>query len=321
MSKIPGTKFHYYKYRLLSAVTFGKLREKYNAKRKALKAALHAQACPIQGEAESENLLHFPPGHYYSTIPSKEDVDNYLSKSSPLPKELPGIDLSMDVQKQFLDQIKMLKKEYVWTANKQDGHFYYSENNMFGEGCASVLYSMIRIFNPKRIIEIGSGHSTSMMVDTNRLFQDNSIKITCIEPYPCRLHEVFGKDMDKYIKLHEKKLQEVDIALFDELVEGDICFIDSSHVTKLESDVNKNLFEILPRLKKGVIIHFHDILYPFEYPRKWIEENWGWNEAYILRAFLQFNKDFEIIFWGNCVQHLLGPKLPLGGSIWLRKCV
>ncbi len=64
--------------------------------------------------------------------------------------------------------------------------------------------------------------------------------------------------------------------------------------------LNYFLFEILPRLKKGVYIHFHDNFYPFEYPYEWIKkEGWIWNELYMLRAFLMNN--------------------PFGGSLWIEK--
>ncbi|MCZ8539210.1 hypothetical protein [Psychrobacillus psychrodurans] len=82
-------------------------------------------------------------------------------------------------------------------------------------------------------------------------------------------------------------------------MEGDILFIDSYHVSKIGSDVNYIIFEILPKLKPGVRIHFHDIFYPFEYPEKWIFEGRFWNRAYLLRAFLQYNQDFIIDLWNN----------------------
>ncbi len=80
---------------------------------------------------------------------------------------------------------------------------------------------------------------------------------------------------------------------------GDVLFIDSSHVSKMGSDVNHILFNVLPLLKSGVFIHFHDMFYPFIYPKSWTEQGRFWNETFLLRAFLQNNKDFTIQFWGN----------------------
>ncbi|SQB99143.1 Uncharacterised protein [Helicobacter fennelliae] len=130
------------------------------------------------------------------------------------------------------------------------------------------------------------------------------------------------------IDLYEKRLQEIDLGLFENLESNDIVFVDSTHVSKINSDVNKIFFEILPRLKSGVHIHFHDIFYPFSYPAEWLKEKRSWNEAYMLRAFLEFNTAFEIVFFNTCL-HFLYPKemqkaLPLslkntGGSIWIKR--
>ena len=76
-------------------------------------------------------------------------------------------------------------------------------------------------------------------------------------------------------------------------------FIDSSHVLKIGSDVQYELLEIIPRLKLGVIIHFHDIFLPSEYPREWVmKQHIFWNEQYLLQAFLAFNSSFEV-FWSS----------------------
>ena len=125
------------------------------------------------------------------------------------------------------------------------------------------------------------------------------------------------------------KLEEVPLAQFSQLKQNDILFIDSSHVSKMGSDVNYLIHQILPRLNKGVFIHIHDIPYPFQYPKKWIEEGRGWNEVYILRAFLQFNDAFAIRLFGSYLEKMHRPFLEKsipkivsrGASIWLEKCV
>lgn len=115
---------------------------------------------------------------------------------------------------------------------------------------------------------------------------------------------------------------------FDILKENDILFVDSTHVSKVGSDVNYLLFEILPRLNKGVYIHFHDIFYPFEYPKEWIYDGKAWNEDYILRAFLQYNDSFKIFFFNTFLESFFREKFTLemplclkntGGSLWIKK--
>jgi hypothetical protein len=119
----------------------------------------------------------------------------------------------------------------------------------------------------------------------------------------------------------------VDTSHFQQLEAGDILFIDSTHVTKAGSDVNQIMFDILPVLRPGVLIHFHDICYPFEYPKEWILTGRYWNEAYLLRAFLQYNSSFEIVFFNSYMGQLHSDQFsaaPLflwnpGTSIWIRK--
>ena len=92
--------------------------------------------------------------------------------------------------------------------------------------------------------------------------------------------------------------------LFRELHAGDVLFVDSTHVAKVGSDVNHIFFEILPILQPGVVVHFHDIMYPFEYEPKWIYTGVAWNEAYMLRAFLMFNPTFKILLFNSFLAHL-----------------
>lgn len=199
---------------------------------------------------------------------------------------------------------------------------YYS----YGEGI--ILFCMIRHIQPKRIIEVGSGFSSAVILDTNELFFNYAISCTFIEPHPERLVSLIKKGDKNRIKIIQKKLQDVDINIFSDLSAGDILFIDSTHVSKVGSDVNCIFFKILPYINSGVYVHFHDIYYPLEYPKEWIYEGRAWNEAYLLRAFLQYNDSFKIQFFNSFLAHLYRDKLiqdmPLfmknpGSSIWIKK--
>ena len=128
-----------------------------------------------------------------------------------------------------------------------------------------------------------------------------------------------------------QKVEDVDLAFFDHLEAGDILFIDSSHVSKVGSDVNFLFFEVIPRLKRGVMVHIHDIFLPDEYPKVWvIDQGRNWNEQYLLQAFLQFNSDWEVVWaahfmatrYSEDVQQTFPrfPELGCGcGSFWLRR--
>jgi hypothetical protein len=89
-------------------------------------------------------------------------------------------------------------------------------------------------------------------------------------------------------------------------------------------------FEVIPRLKKGVMVHIHDIFLPDEYPKVWaIDQGRNWNEQYLLQAFLQFNSDWEVMWSAHFmatrrtarVQEVFPrfPELGGGGSFWLRR--
>jgi hypothetical protein len=133
---------------------------------------------------------------------------------------------------------------------------------------------------------------------------------------------------EKRMELIPRLVQDVDRGIFQELQANDILFIDSSHVSKAGSDVHLLVFDVLPRLASGVYVHIHDIFYPFEYPKNWIYDGRSWNEAYLIRAFLQHNSDFEIYCFGSYLdryaQKDLAELLPTclkapGQSLWIRR--
>ena len=156
----------------------------------------------------------------------------------------------------------------------------------------------------------------------------NSINCMFIEPYPERLESLLKENDREKVVIYKKRLQDIPVGVFRELNENDILFIDSTHVAKFNSDVNFVFHEILPVLNSGVHIHFHDVFYPFEYPQEWLLEGRAWNEQYILRAFLEYNREFKIVMFNTYLENMYEAKIrsrfPLlyrntGGSIWLKK--
>ncbi len=134
---------------------------------------------------------------------------------------------------------------------------------------------------------------------------------------------------DKHFQIQTSQIQDIDSDFFKSLNQNDILFIDSTHVSKTGSDVNYVIFNILPILKKGVLIHFHDIFYPFEYPKQWVYEGRNWNENYLLRAFLMNNNDYKILLFSDYLHKIhkeAFKHMPLcynntGGSIWIQKLI
>lgn len=269
------------------------------------------------------------PGHFYSPIPDLEEIrkDELRIFASP-PRNIPGIDLHEPDQLDLLEVFASFCADLPFTPGKTEGLRYYYENPAYSYSDAILLHCMIRQAKPRRIVEVGSGFSSCVMLDTNELFFDNTIETTFIEPYPELLMSLVKEEDKARLKVIPSRLQDVALEVFDSLAENDILFIDSTHVSKIGSDVNRIFFDLLPRIRKGVLVHFHDIFYPFEYPKGWIYKGRAWNEAYMLRAFLQYNAAFRVILMNTFMQHFheefFRAKLPLclknaGGSIWLRK--
>jgi hypothetical protein len=280
------------------------------------------------------------PGHFYSPIPSLAEVDQHAANLFDLEKtSLPGIELQIDRQAQLLDILGGFINGIPFQENRSEGFRYHFRNEYFSWADGVTLFCMLRYLRPKRVIEVGSGHSSALMLDTNDRFLGRNVDFTFIEPNPERLESLIWATDRSKTTIFRQAVQETPMSVFEALQSGDILFVDSSHVSKTGSDVNFLLFEVLPTLAQGVHVHFHDVFHPFEYPKAWVKEGVAWNEAYLLRAFLQYNQSFSIEFFVSFVMRHLRSRvaeiMPLalksesaeislyndapGGSLWLVK--
>ena len=244
--------------------------------------------------------FHVTPCHYYEPVPVVKDLDPGTWKRR---SELPGIRMNEEGQLAFLETVCAPRKaEYdqIGLHGPTAECAYFVHNGHFGEADGDVLHSVIRHFKPRRIVEVGSGWSTLLSeysLAKNRSESGVASELTAIEPYPRPF--LLERSSAGAITLIRKKIQEVNLDLFATLEENDILFIDSSHVVSIGSDVNREFLEILPRLKKGVLVHVHDIFLPDEYPESWVKKlRIFWNEAYLLQAFLAHNSAFEVVWAG-----------------------
>jgi hypothetical protein len=270
------------------------------------------------------------PGHFYSPIcdPSELRSDRDRIWPEPPVQECPGIDFNLPQQLSLLSEFsKYIPDIRFPTAPPDSPSQYFYGNDQFPCLDAEVLFCMLRHLRPKNVIEIGSGFSTLVAAEVNRRFFGSKMNLTCVEPFP---RQFLIDGVDGVAELVKAKVQQVEPSLFETLATNDVLFIDSSHVSKTGSDVNHILFEILPSLKQGVYIHFHDIFLPDDYPQKWaIEDGRNWNEQYLIHAFLQYNQHFEI-GWSSYfmatrhpadTSHVFHrfPSLGAGGSLWIRR--
>jgi hypothetical protein len=256
------------------------------------------------------------PGHFYSPLTSREDVRRSLSWQEA--GDAPGVALREAAQ------LALAASVQANLGVPLPGPRYLEENGMFGPADAAVYREMLGYLRPSRIIETGSGFSTAVAldeVDANPSLA--GLEMTCIEPYPARLHSLLRPG--DAVEILQEPVQDVSLEEFAKLGRGDIVFIDSTHVAKAGSDVCWLLLHVLPRLAPGVAVHVHDIFWPFAYPPQWLGERRDWNEAYFLHAFLSGNAEWEILLFNSwlwqshpeMVPSRLANEQP--GSIWLRK--
>jgi predicted O-methyltransferase YrrM len=207
-------------------------------------------------------------------------------------QELAGIDLNGGGQLQLLISLLEYRGELESIPGDQPEAFTGPcyNNSMFASPDAEIYYSLIRHFNPKRVVEVGSGYSTLFArcaLDAN----GNDSELICIEPFPREwLCKVPG------VKLVQRRVEELPLEFFGELGENDILFIDSSHVVRVGGDVCFAYLEVIPSLRPGVLIHAHDIFLPYSYPRHWLTDHRRyWTEQYLLQALLQGNSRLQVL--------------------------
>lgn len=243
--------------------------------------------------------VHVVPNHFYSPIPDTRALGERAplwSRESPLE----GVDLNEPGQLEMLDRFGDFQSEYDFPLERTgDPAEYFIRNGGFGFVSATVLHGMIRHFKPRRIIEVGSGSSTLVSARALRMNRNEGSDgaLTAIEPYPA---PVLERGFDGLTRLVREKVEDVGVERFDELDDGDILFIDSSHVIRTGGDVNHLYLDVLPRLRRGVVVHIHDIFFPMDYPRDWVIENRRfWTEQYGLQMFLAFNSAFRVLWCGS----------------------
>jgi len=287
-------------------------------------ACLHRDDFDTWFRLWEENGFHVTPVHFYQPIP---DLRTLSQRDWERPFELVGIDLNERSQVDLLSNVfPQFHGEYrQFPAKSSDQRPTFSRCNGHFEGLDSAIaYCMVRHFRPRRIIEVGSGFSTLLLAAAAQT--NGGATLVSIDPYPKEflLHGIPG-----LTSLMQKKVEEIDLAYFDQLETGDFFFIDTSHVVRTGGDVNYLFLEILPRLKPGVIVHVHDIFFPIDYPRKYvIDRRRFWTEQYLLQAFLIFNSQFEVLVsseylmfhHADTVRAVFPDSSPWqAGSFWMRR--
>ncbi len=271
-----------------------------------------------------ERGVHVTPVHFYEPIPELRTLDDKLWSE---PQRLCGIEMNPARQSHFLrDVFPAFRKEYeqIPIDNPEQNDSFYLANGRF-EGLDPLLaYCMVRHFRPSQIVEVGSGYSTLILAQAARV--NGETELHSIEPFPV---DFLTAGVPGLTSLLVSKVEEVDPSFFSRLTAGDFLFIDTSHVVRIGGDVNYLFLEVLPRLNPGVIVHVHDIFFPYEYPQDWVmERRRFWTEQYLLQAFLVFNSEFEVLVssgylkatYPEEVAEVFPAAAPwTGGSFWMKR--
>jgi predicted O-methyltransferase YrrM len=230
--------------------------------------------------------LHVLPARYFFPVPRTEDLpDAFFDGRSACP----GVDWQRETQQRHLRDV----------FPRFIGEVPFEPNGGLSMVDAAVLHAMVRAYRPKKIVEIGSGHSTRITARACLLnAQDGApCEFVAIEPYPSA---ALRQGIDGLSRLRVEKVQQVELAEFENC---DLLFVDSSHVVAMAGDVVFEQLEILPRLKPGCLIHFHDILLPGHYWKDWVlKRRYYWTEQYLLQAFLAFNTEFTVLWAARLMQ-------------------
>ncbi len=290
-----------------------------------------------QGTANRLGLTVAPTADYYSPLP----VLGRLAASRrrwDRPSELVGLTWDLEAMRALLGGlVERWGAEYgtlpPYAELKRQGY-----GPGFTEVDALVLYSMVRDLKPRRYLEIGSGLSTyyAWLAASRNRAEGVPCEISCVDPYSTnRLGEI------DEVEIVRREVQDVETAYFEQLAAGDLLFIDSTHVVKIDGDVPFLYLEAVPRLAPGVVVHSHDVHFPYNVPHpvdynlfaaKWPRY---WTEAMLLQAFLAFNDQFEILLSAPLLRHhdepFLAARLPgyrpldpadtdtHAGSLWYRR--
>jgi hypothetical protein len=236
--------------------------------------------------------------HYYEPLFDGSMLRRPLSQD----RILPGINYNIEEQLKILKGFAYSEELTDIPSSRVDDLTFDLSNIFFGGGDANYWYNLIRLKKPARIFEIGSGNSTLLAIKAIQRNQEElpgyKCKHLCIEPFEMQWLEDIG------VTVLRQCVEDIDKTIFNELASGDILFIDSSHIIRPQGDVLFEYLELIPSLKKGVIVHIHDIFTPRDYLERWVvDEVRFWNEQYLLEAFLTCNSDWKIIGALNFLRH------------------
>lgn len=262
---------------------------------------------------------------YYSPIPDLRGLPPEIWSE---PDPMRGIEFDLDTQVAFLEQeLSAFLREFSPDATVGDQHRYDVGNASYPLPDARLLFALVRRRRPASIVELGSGQTSRVIAQAARInaADGHEVRYRAFDPFPTAI-DAGLPGLDELVRIGAKAIPDT---VFTELASGDMLVVDTTHTVKLGSEVNHIVLRVLPLLAPGVLVHFHDISLPYEYPR-YLFEDYGlyWAEQYLLQAFLSMNPSFEVL----CAVHALVRDRPgavaaagltspgqTGGAFWIRR--
>lgn len=260
------------------------------------------------------------PSNYYSEIPTIDEIEESFAKG------VPQYATELFDAARFRNHLRTLA-EYAeefnppLDPNEEEGVYGWN-NGMFSYSDAMSYYSTIRHVKPNTILEVGSGYST--LIAKQAMKNNGKGNIKCIEPYP---REFLKQDSD--LELLSDKVQNFEANFFnDNLEDGDILFIDSTHTVKHAADCLHIYLNVLPKIRHKLWVHVHDIYLPSALPISMLRDRQiYWTEQYLLCAYLLDNPKTELVYGSNYnnaenpaeLDDLMSGRYPKGGaSLWFK---
>jgi Methyltransferase domain len=238
--------------------------------------------------------LHVTADHFYEPIPNLARLAREYSGDA---RPCTGIDFRFDeAERRLLGLLDRWGGEFVASARRLG----FRERNLYYAGVdAALLYCFLRDRKPTRVLEVGQGVSTGIMLaalDDNAGETGVVSSFVTIDPFDRLEDRSERREVRVDVDRRSAPLQAIPPRLWEELGSTDFVFVDSSHVHKFGSDVELLFDQVLPSVPTGVAVHLHDIFSPFHYPRDWyVKEKRFWSEGYHLENFLRFNRAFRVL--------------------------
>jgi hypothetical protein len=233
------------------------------------------------------------PVNFYSNLPTVQEIESSFEyQGDAMPYLLPEI-FDHELLKAWLAELAVYADEFhpQKEGNQETCTRYFWSNGQFSNSDALAYYCFIRHTKPQTIVEIGAGFST--LIASEAMDRNGSGRILCVEPFP----RPFLKSVPR-AEVMARPAQELTAEwLNDQLADGDLLFIDSTHTVKTGSDCLHIYLRLLPKLRKRLYIHAHDIFLPGGLPKAWmLEKQIFWTEQYLLLALLTDNPRARVVY-------------------------